>query len=646
MAQKNVDSFGTRKALTVGSRSYDIFRLDLLEKAGFQNVSRLPVSLKVLLENLLRQEDNHHVDRNDIGALANWHPKAKLDKEIAFMPARVLMQDLTGVPAVVDLAAMREAMKRLGGDPKKINPLAPVDLVIDHSVQVDYFGTPDAFHKNSEIEFERNVERYAFLRWGQRAFDNFRLIPPDTGICHQVNLEYLAPVVFRAKKDGVTLAYPDTVVGTDSHTPMINGLGVVGWGVGGIEAEAALLGQPIIMLIPEVIGFKLHGKLPEGATATDLVLTVVQMLRKKGVVEKFVEFYGSGLSSLSLADRATIGNMAPEYGATIGYFPIDDETLRYLRLTGRDPELIGLVETYAKEQGIFRTDSSPDPMFTDSLELDLSSVVPSLAGPRRPQDRVPLTESKQAFREALPSLMKGGDAAKMMNVQMNGDKFQLGHGSVVISAITSCTNTSNPSVLIGAGLLARKAAEKGLTRKPWVKTSLAPGSKVVTEYLKDSGLLADLEKLGFHLVGYGCTTCIGNSGPLPEPVANAIQEGELVAAAVLSGNRNFEGRIHASVRANYLASPPLVVAYALAGSMDVDLYKDALGNDPQGRPVYLKDIWPAPQEVQAVMDKSVRSEMFKREYSRATEGDERWKGMPVPEGELFQWDGQSTYVRE
>ena len=646
MAQKYVDSFGTRKPLTVGNQSYDIFRLDLLEKAGFKNVSKLPVSLKVLLENLLRQEDNHHVNKGDIEALANWNPKGRQDKEIAFMPARVLMQDLTGVPAIVDLAAMREAMKSLGGDPKKINPLAPVDLVIDHSVQVDYFGTPDAFHKNSQIEFERNVERYAFLRWGQRAFDNFRLIPPDTGICHQVNLEYLAPVVFRAKKDGTMFAYPDTVVGTDSHTPMINGLGVVGWGVGGIEAEAALLGQPIIMLIPEVIGFKLHGKLPEGATATDLVLTVVQMLRKKGVVEKFVEFYGSGLSTLSLADRATIGNMAPEYGATIGYFPIDAETFRYLQLTGRDPELIKLVEAYAKEQGMFRTDASPDPIFTDTLELDLGSVVPSLAGPRRPQDRVPLTESKKAFKEAMPSLMKSGDAAKTVAVQMNGDKFQLAHGSVVIAAITSCTNTSNPSVLIGAGLLAKKAAEKGLTRKPWVKTSLAPGSKVVTEYLKDSGLLSDLEKIGFHLVGYGCTTCIGNSGPLPEPVANAIQEGDLVAAAVLSGNRNFEGRIHANVRANYLASPPLVVAYALAGSMDVDLYADALGNDPQGKPVYLKDIWPTPQEVQAVMNKSVRSEMFKKEYSQATEGDERWKAMPVPEGELFKWDSQSTYVRE
>jgi aconitate hydratase len=646
MAHKYVDSFGTRKPLKVGSESYDIFRLDLLEKAGFKNVSRLPVSLKVLLENLLRQEDSHHVNKVDIEALAKWDPKAKPEKEIAFMPARVLMQDLTGVPAIVDLAAMREAMNRLGGDPKRINPLAPVDLVIDHSVQVDYFGSPDALHKNSEIEFQRNVERYAFLRWGQKAFDNFRLIPPDTGICHQVNLEYLAPVVFRAKKDGAHFAYPDTVVGTDSHTPMINGLGVVGWGVGGIEAEAALLGQPIIMLIPEVIGFKLHGKLPTGATATDLVLTVVQMLRKKGVVEKFVEFYGTGLSSLSLADRATIGNMGPEYGATIGYFPVDDETLRYLQLTGRDPDQIKLVESYTKEQGMFRTDRSPDPMFTDTLELDLGSVVPSLAGPRRPQDRVPLTESKKAFKEALPSLIKSGSADKNIAVQMNGDKFQLGHGSVVISAITSCTNTSNPSVMIGAALLAKNAAEKGLTRKPWVKTSLAPGSRVVTEYLKDSGLLPYLEKIGFHLVGYGCTTCIGNSGPLPEPVTNAIQEGDLVAAAVLSGNRNFEGRIHANVRANYLASPPLVVAYALAGSMDVDLYHDPLGNDSQGNPVYLKDIWPSPEAVNETMRKSVRSEMFKEEYSKATEGDDQWKKMPVPEGELFKWDGESTYVRE
>jgi aconitate hydratase len=646
MAQKYVNSFATRKALKVGSESYDIFSLPQLEEAGFKNVSRLPISLKVLLENLLRQEDNHHVNKADIEALANWNPKAKPDKEIAFMPARVLMQDLTGVPAVVDLAAMREAMKRLGGDPKKINPLAPVDLVIDHSVQVDYFGSADAFHKNSELEFERNVERYAFLRWGQGAFDNFRLIPPDTGICHQVNLEYLAPVVFRAKKDGAHLAYPDTVVGTDSHTPMINGLGVVGWGVGGIEAEAALLGQPIIMLIPEVIGFKLHGKLPAGATATDLVLTVVQILRKKGVVEKFVEFYGTGLSSLSLADRATIGNMGPEYGATIGYFPIDNETLRYLDLTGRDADLIQLVERYAKEQGMFRTDQSPDPMFSDTLELDLSTVVPSISGPRRPQDRIALTESKNAFKEALPSLMRSGSAEKTVPVQMNGDRFELKHGSVVISAITSCTNTSNPSVLIGAGLLAKKAAEKGLKPKPWVKTSLAPGSRVVTEYLKDSGLLSCLEKIGFNLVGYGCTTCIGNSGPLPEAVANGIQAGDLVAAAVLSGNRNFEGRIHASVRANYLASPPLVVAYALAGSMDVDLYNDPLGHDAQGQPVYLKDIWPSPEEINETMRKSVRSEMFKREYSHATEGDDRWNKMPVPQGELFKWDMQSTYVRQ
>ncbi len=646
MSQKNLDSFGARQALRVDQRSYQIFRLDLLEKAGFDNVSKLPVSLKVLLENLLRQEDGHHVDKADIEALATWNPTGKQDKEIAFMPARVLMQDLTGVPAVVDLAAMREAMKRLGGDPKKINPLAPVDLVIDHSVQVDFFGTADSFHKNSEIEFERNVERYKFLRWGQTAFDNFRLIPPDVGICHQVNLEYLAPVVFRAEKEGATFAYPDTVVGTDSHTPMINGLGVVGWGVGGIEAEAALLGQPIIMLIPEVIGFKLHGRLPEGATATDLVLTVVQMLRKKGVVEKFVEFYGSGLSSLSLADRATIGNMGPEYGATIGYFPIDDETLRYMRLTGRDPHLVNLVETYAKEQGMYRTDATPDPMFTDTLELDLASVVPSISGPRRPQDRIPLTDSKKAFLDALPSLIKSGDASSSVAVQSNGDKFDLKHGSVVISAITSCTNTSNPSVLIGAGLLAKKAVERGLTRKPWVKTSLAPGSRVVTEYLKDSGLLPYLEKIGFHLVGYGCTTCIGNSGPLPEAVANGIQQGDLVAAAVLSGNRNFEGRIHANVRANYLASPPLVVAYALAGNMDVDLYNDPLGKDSGGNPVYLREIWPTPQEVQRVMNQSVRSEMFKKEYSQATEGDERWKQMPVPQGELFQWDSQSTYVRE
>jgi aconitate hydratase len=562
------------------------------------------------------------------------------------MPARVLTQDLTGVPAVVDLAVMREAMKRLGGDPKKINPLAPVDLVIDHSVQVDHFGSAGAFEANSRLEFERNVERYACLRWGQKAFRNFTVVPPDTGICHQVNLEYLGQVVFRAKVDGATFAYPDTLVGMDSHTTMINALGVVGWGVGGIEAEAALLGQPIIMLIPEVIGFKLHGKLREGATATDLVLTVVQMLRKKGVVEKFVEFYGAGLSNLSIADRATIGNMAPEYGATIGYFPVDDETLKYLQLTGRDPQLIQSAETYCKEQGLFRTDASADPLFTDTLELDLASVEPSLAGPRRPQDRVPLTQSKQAFKEALPGLMTGGNAEKTVSVKLNGDSATLGHGSVVISAITSCTNTSNPSVLIGAGLLAKKATERGLKAKPWVKTSLAPGSKVVTDYLKESGLMPHLEKLGFYLVGYGCTTCLGNSGPIPEPVSAAVQEGELVAVAVLSGNRNFEGRIHPQVRANYLASPPLVVAYALAGRMDLDLYSEPLGNDPQGAPVYLKDIWPTADEIRDEVRRSVKSEMFKKEYGNVFEGDERWKNMPTPEGELFQWDPNSTYVRE
>src|SRR5581483_2880575 len=581
-----------------------------------------------------------------IQALANWDPKAKPDKEIAFMPARVLMQDLTGVPAVVDLAAMREAMKQLGGDPRKINPLAPVDLVIDHSVQVDYFGTPDAFRKNSEIEFERNVERYAFLRWGQGAFDNFRLIPPDTGICHQVNLEYLAPVVFRLQKDGAHFAYPDTVVGTDSHTPMINGLGVVGWGVGGIEAEAALLGQPIIMLIPEVIGFKLHGKLPPGATATDLVLTVVQMLRKKGVVEKCVEFYGQGLSSLSLADRATIGNMGPEYGATTGYFPIADETLRYLDLTGRDPHQIELVEAYAKAQGMFRTDRSPDPVFTDTLELDLGSVVPSLAGPRRPQDRVALTESKKAFREALPSLMKSGSADKKVAVEMKGEKFDLTHGSVVIAAITSCTNTSNPSVLIGAGLLAKKAVEKGLTSKPWVKTSLAPGSKVVTESLKDSGLLPYLEKIGFHLVGYGCTTCIGNSGPLPDPIVNGIQEGDLVDAAVLSGNRNFEGRVHANVRANYLASPPLVVAYSLLGKMTEDITTAPLGTGNDGKPVYLRDVWPSNKEIAEIIAANLSREQFLRRYGEVTKGPKQWQTIEVDtDSETYRWNEGSTYVK-
>jgi aconitate hydratase len=645
MPQKSLDSFKTAAELKVDGKSYKIFRLDRLEKAGFKNVSRLPVSLKVLLENLLRHEDNRLVPMADIDTLAGWNPKQKKEKEIAFMPARVLTQDLTGVPSVVDLAAMREAMKKMGGDAKKINPLAPVDLVIDHSVQVDSFGSAEAFHLNSKIEYERNVERYVFLRWGAKAFSNFRVVPPDTGICHQVNLEYLGQVIFRAGENGAALAYPDTVVGMDSHTPMINGLGVVGWGVGGIEAEAAVLGQPLIMLIPDVIGFKLHGRLPEGSTSTDLVLTVTQILRKKGVVEKFVEFYGPGLSALSVADRATIGNMAPEYGATIGFFPVDDETLKYLELTGRDPDLIRLVEAYSKEQGMFRTDASPDPIFTDTLELDLASVEPSLAGPRRPQDRVPLAQAKNNFKEVLPALIKSGTPENKAVARMNGDSATLGHGAVVITAITSCTNTSNPSVLLAAGLLAKKANEKGLKTKPWVKTSLAPGSKVVTDYLKDSGLLPEMEKLGFYLVGYGCTTCIGNTGPLPEAVAAAIQEGDLVACAVLSGNRNFEGRIHPQVRANYLASPPLVVAYALAGRMDIDLHTEPLGNDRSGKPVYLKDIWPAPEEVRAAIQKSVRSEMFKKEYGEVFAGDDRWQKMPTPEGELFAWDPNSTYVR-
>jgi aconitate hydratase len=646
MAQKSLNTFGTRTTLKVGPSSYTIYRLDRLEKAGFKNIDRLPISLKILLENLLRCEDGRLVTAKDIEALARWNPKAKQDKEIAFMPARVLTQDLTGVPALVDLAAMREAIKRMGGDSKKINPLQPVDLVIDHSVQVDRFGSADAFRLNSQIEYERNVERYAFLRWGQKNFSNLRVVPPDTGICHQVNLEYLGQVVFRAKENGATLAYPDTVVGMDSHTPMINGLGVLGWGVGGIEAEAAMLGQPLIMLIPEVIGFKLQGRLSEGATATDLVLTVVQMLRKKGVVEKFVEFYGPGLSSLSLADRATIGNMSPEYGATIGYFPVDEETLKYLKLTGRSPKLIKLVEAYSKRQGFFRTDSTPDPLFTDTLELDLAQVEPSLAGPRRPQDRVPLTQAKRSFKEALPSLLRSGEPGRKVPVQLNGDRVQIGHGSIVISAITSCTNTSNPSVMIGAGLLAKKAAERGLKAKPWVKTSLAPGSKVVTDYLKKTNLLKYLERVGFYLVGYGCTTCLGNSGPLPEPVSAAVQEGDLVTVAVLSGNRNFEGRVHPLVRANYLASPPLVVAYALAGSIEVDLYNEPLATDPKGKPVYLKDVWPSTEEVRDAIRKSVKADMFKKGYGEVFEGDKRWKSMPLPEGEFFAWDPNSSYVRE
>jgi aconitate hydratase len=634
------NSFGTRGALAVGNRKFQIFRLATLEQRGVGNISRLPFSLRVLLENLLRQEDGRFVKAEDIEALAKCDPAQPPRKEIAFMPARVLMQDFTGVPAVVDLAAMRDAMKHMGGDPGKINPLLPAELVIDHSVQVDHFGEPNALALNTELEYLRNIERYAFLRWGQKALRNFRVVPPGTGICHQVNLEHLARVVFHEQKNGALYAYPDTVFGTDSHTTMINGLGVVGWGVGGIEAEAAMLGQPYSMLIPEVVGFKLHGKLAPGATATDLVLTVTEILRKKGVVGKFVEFYGPGISNLSLPDRATIANMAPEYGATIGFFPVDAEALAYLRFTGRDAEQVRLVEAYCQEQGLFHTDQTPDPVFAATLELDLGQVEPTLAGPRRPQDRVPLPQVKASFQKAFADRPE-----KRVTVQNNGDRFELGHGAVVIAAITSCTNTSNPSLLIGAGLLAKKAVERGLCSKPWVKTSLAPGSKVVTDYLNASGLMKYLEALRFHLVAYGCTTCIGNSGPLPEAIGKAVKENDLVAAAVLSGNRNFEGRINPLVRANYLASPPLVVAYALAGRMDIDLTTEPLGQDPEGKHVYLSDIWPTPAEVETLMRASVTSEMFRREYADVFTGDARWRKMPVPEGDLYAWDAQSTYIK-
>jgi aconitate hydratase len=643
MSPARTNTFGTRTSLKVDTESYEIFRLGVLEKSKVGQVPRLPFSLKVLLENLLRQEDGRLVRAADIEALSRWpedHGKEASQKEITFMPARVLLQDFTGVPAIVDLAAMREAMRRMGGDPKKISPLLPAELVIDHSVQVDRFGSDGAFAFNADLEFQRNVERYAFLRWGQKAFENFQVVPPDTGIVHQVNLEYLARVVFAARNDGKTFAFPDSLVGTDSHTTMINALGVFGWGVGGIEAEAAMLGQPLSMLIPEVLGFKLHGRLPEGATATDLVLTVTEMLRKKGVVGKFVEFYGTGLSSLSLPDRATIANMAPEYGATMGFFPVDSETLAYLRFTGRDERLVRLVEVYAKEQGLFRTDDTPDPVFSDTLELNLTDVEPTVAGPKRPQDRVPLRQAKSSFLKALE-----GVPEKSVRVQNNGDRFELSNGSVVIAAITSCTNTSNPSLMLGAGLLAKKAVERGLNSKPWVKTSLAPGSKVVTDYLKNAGLMSYLEKLRFHLVGFGCTTCIGNSGPLPEPIGAAIKENNLVAVAVLSGNRNFEGRIHPLVRANYLASPPLVVAYALAGRMDMDLVNEPLGTDTQGKPVYLRDIWPTAQEVESTVRAAVNTAMFHKEYGEVFDGDERWRSLRVPEGDLYAWDEHSTYIK-
>ena len=635
------NSFGSRDSLNAAGRSYEIYRLDALEQRGVGQVSTLPFSLRILLENLLRREDGHSVRTIDIESVAEWQPKSASRSEIAFMPARVLLQDFTGVPAVADLAAMRDAMSTMGGDARKINPLLPAELVIDHSVQVDKFGSADAFAFNAELEFQRNVERYQFLRWGQKAFQNFAVVPPDTGIVHQVNLEYLARVVFDGlSAEGKPVAYPDSLVGTDSHTTMINGLGVLGWGVGGIEAEAAMLGQPLSMLIPDVVGFKLHGRLPEGATATDLVLTVTEMLRKKGVVGAFVEFYGTGLSSLSLPDRATIANMAPEYGATMGFFPVDSESLSYLRFTGRSPERVALVEAYCKLQGLFRTDQTPDPNYTDTLELDLSKVEPTLAGPKRPQDRVPLRQAKAAFAKAME-----GTPQKHISVKNNGDQFELSNGSVVIAAITSCTNTSNPSLMLGAGLVAKKAVERGLKSKPRVKTSLAPGSKVVTDYLNAAGLTPYLNQLNFHLVGYGCTTCIGNSGPLPDAIGGAVKENGLIAVSVLSGNRNFEGRVHPLVKANYLASPPLVVAYALAGHMDVDLATEPLGNDQDGKPVYLRDIWPSPKEVEDTVRAAVKTEQYDKEYKEAFLGDQHWQGLKVPEGDRYVWEGGSTYIK-
>jgi aconitate hydratase len=641
------NSFNACQTLQVGDKTYTYYSLAEAEKNGLEGITKLPFSMKVLLENLLRYEDGRTVTRADIEAMAAWLTnRGKAEKEIAYRPARVLMQDFTGVPAVVDLAAMRDAMKNLGGDPRRINPLVPVDLVIDHSVIVDEFGTPRAFDRNVELEYQRNGERYRFLKWGQTAFENFSVVPPGTGICHQVNLEFLSQTVWTRKDmtTGNEVAYPDTLVGTDSHTTMVNGLAVLGWGVGGIEAEAAMLGQPVSMLIPEVIGFKLTGKLREGVTATDLVLTVTQMLRRKGVVGKFVEFYGPGLNDMTVADRATIGNMAPEYGATCGYFPIDRRTIEYLRTTSRTDERIALVEAYAQAQGMWRTAETPDPVFTDTLELDLDHVVPSLAGPKRPQDRVTLDTSKTEFLGAMEKeFRKAGEIGKRVNVE--GANYDLGHGDVVIAAITSCTNTSNPSVMIGAGLLARNAVRKGLKSKPWVKTSLAPGSQIVEEYFRKAGLQGDLDALGFNLVGFGCTTCIGNSGPLPENISKAINDNDLVAVSVLSGNRNFEGRVNPDVRANYLASPPLVVAYALAGSMLVDLTKDPLGTGSDGQPVYLKDIWPSSTEVQEFIDRTITSELFKTRYADVFTGDANWKKVTVEPGLNFEWDMASTYVQ-
>ena len=658
MAAAPRDPFSARATFETGSGPATLYRLRALDDAGVTNTSRLPYSIRTVLEALLRTCDGYEVTEADVRSLATWNAAKPAETEIPFKPARVVLQDFTGVPCVVDLAAMRAAMKRLGGDPKKINPLVPVDLVIDHSVQVDFFGAADSLEKNVEIEFERNAERYAFLRWGQQAFQNFRVVPPAIGIVHQVNLEFLAGCVFlrddpAAGKGGLKVAVPDTLVGTDSHTTMINGLGVVGWGVGGIEAEAVMLGQALSLLLPEVVGFELTGRLPAGATATDLVLTVTEILRKEGVVGKFVEFFGPGLSGMSLADRATIANMAPEYGATMGFFPIDAETLAYLRLTGREKAQVDLVERYMKEQGLFRTDAAPIPEFTKRLTLDLGSVAPSLAGPKRPQDRVPLTEVKKTFAESLtaPTAKRGFalDAAALARtgtVKDNGHSSTIHHGSVVIAAITSCTNTSNPSVMVAAGLVARKAVAKGLTTKPWVKTSLAPGSRVVTDYLERSGLNKDLDALGFETVGYGCTTCIGNSGPLPDPVAKAVNEGDLVAAAVLSGNRNFEGRVNPLVKANWLASPPLVVAYALAGTTDIDLSREPIGKGKDGGDVFLKDIWPTADEVRSTVEASVQPAQFQARYGNVWQSNPRWNEVPTSKGELYDWDATSTYIQE
>jgi aconitate hydratase len=682
IAGNNSDSFGARGELRVGDTSYQIYRLGAVE--GMQDqIARLPFSLKILLENLLRTEDGANITADHVRAIAAWDPKAEPDIEIQFTPARVVMQDFTGVPCIVDLATMREAMQELGGDADRINPLAPAELVIDHSVIADLFGAPDSFARNVELEYERNTERYQFLRWGQTAFDDFKVVPPGTGIVHQVNIEYLARVVF--DRDGV--AYPDTLVGTDSHTTMVNGLGVLGWGVGGIEAEAAMLGQPVSMLIPKVVGFKLVGELPEGATATDLVLTITEMLRKHGVVGKFVEFYGEGVAAVPLANRATIGNMSPEYGSTVAIFPIDDETIRYLRMTGREEQQVALVEAYAKEQGLWH-DPKAEPAYSETIELDLSTVVPSIAGPKRPQDRITLSDAKAGFRNALADYAVGdaeehsgvdeasdesfpasdspayhgdngngaprsapdhGEVRRPSNpakVSLDGQEFEVDHGHVVIAAITSCTNTSNPTVMIGAALLAKKAVERGLERKPWVKTTLAPGSKVVMDYYERAGLTPYLDKLGFNLVGYGCTTCIGNSGPLQEPISKGVNDNDLAVVSVLSGNRNFEGRINPDVKMNYLMSPPLVVAYALAGSMDLDITTEPLGTDTDGKDVFLKDIWPSSQEIQEVVDSAVRSEMFSRDYADVFAGDETWQNLPTPTGSTFEWDADSTYVRK